>query len=133
MENLTRKFNIKNTLFIVFLLFETTTGYMLKNLTCGLYDAEFSVIFYNKRLALTVVKTLNSVDTRRCVTGCTTHATCRSVNYHRQDQVCEMLNATMHCGVNGTGASRSDLIKENGWNHLDTRMKAEVLKLYFCF
>ena len=131
MEKLVRKFKTKEALLMVFLLFETTAGYILKNLTCGLYDAEFSVILYNKRLTLTVVKTLNTVDTRRCVTGCTTHSTCRSVNYHRQNQVNEMLNATINCGVNNTGALRSDLIEENGWNHFDTRMKAEVFYLIF--
>ena len=104
-------------------LVDVTTGSMLKDLSCGLYDAEFSRITYGKKLALSVVELLTGVDTRRCVTNCSTHPACKSVNYNRREKSCELLNATLNFGG---GASRSDLAETKGWNHIDTRNKIAV-------
>ena len=106
-------------------LINFTVNLMLKNLTCSLYDAEFSRITYNKRLALDVVTSLTSVDPRRCVTRCTTHPTCKSVNYNRPQQICEMLAVSLNW-AGGEGAYRTNLTEAIGWNHVDTRNRKRV-------
>ena len=99
---------------------------MLKNLTCGLYDAEFSRITYHMRLDQDVLMSLTPLGMRQCVTRCTTHPVCRSVNYNRSQQICELLGVTLNW-VGGTGGGRrQNLIKASGWNHLDTGDKMTV-------
>ena len=117
---------LEKIIILILVLFEATViGLMLKTLSCSLYDAEFSKITYNKKLAVEVVTSLTSIDLRRCVTRCTTHPTCRSVNYNRQQQMCEFLAVSLNWRDGGS-AHRSNLTEASGWNHIDTRNRNTV-------
>ena len=107
------------------LLNDVTFCTMLKNLNCSLYDAEFSSITYNKRLALDVVTSRTNINLRSCLTGCTTHPTCKSVNYNRPQKICEMLGVSLNW-EEGIDVHRNNLTEAINWNHFDTRNRNTV-------
>ena len=126
---------MKRAVFLIHILslFNNISTLMLKNLTCGLYDAEFSKITYNKRLEQDIVTSLTPLGMRQCVTRCTTHPICRSVNYNRLQQICELLGVTLNW-LNGKGGGLTHNLKEAiGWNHLDTDHKVAVILIAFNF
>ena len=113
-------------IFIHLLLMNKVSTLMLKNLTCGLYDAEFSKITYSMRLEQDIVASLAPLGMRQCVTRCTTHPICRSVNYNRLQQICELLGVTLNWARGLGGGLRHNLVEAIGWNHLDTGHKIVV-------
>ena len=128
-----QKNHMKHAVILIFItsyIINNVSALMLKNLTCGLYDAEFSKFEYNKRLEQDIVTSLAPLGMRQCLTRCTTHPICRSVNYNRLQQICELLGVTLNW-VRGTGGGfKHNLIKASGWNHVDTRDKMTVKTIF---
>ena len=62
------------------------------------------------------------------------HPICRSVNYNRLQQICELLGVTLNWARGFGGGLRHNLVEAIGWNHLDTGHKIVVnIYLYFFF
>ena len=98
-------------------------NHMLKQPECGLYDAEFSLIKYGYRLTKNILSTLSSVTLRHCLTHCTLHPTCQSVNYMRDNSKCELIDSTIQsCDIDFTNL----FIQADGWNHVETKDKDAV-------
>ena len=86
---------------VIILFVSSVCGYMLKDLSCSLVDAEFGNIRYGSRLLQGVLSTLSLIGLRQCLTKCLTHPTCKSVNYNRKNQLCDLLGVNLHCGGGG--------------------------------
>ena len=120
-------------IFILSSIINKVSTLMLKNLTCGLYDAEFSKFKYNQRLEQDIVTSFSPLGMRQCLTRCTTHPICRSVNYYRLGQICELLGVTLNWARGTGGGFSHNLIRVRGWNHVDTGDKMTVNNKYFHF
>ena len=120
-------------IFILSSIINKVSTLMLKNLTCGLYDAEFSNFKYNQRLEQDIVTSLSPLGMRQCLIRCTTHPICRSVNYYRLGQICELLGVTLNWAGGTGGGFIHNLIRASGWNHVDTRDKMTVNDILYYF
>ena len=95
---------------------------MLKLKECNIYDAEFSRIKYGYRLTGNSLEFLYQISLRKCVSDCTHHIECRSVNYHRENSTCEFLGVAVNSFVQDV----DNLLKAPGWNHFETNDKNVV-------
>lgn len=79
---------------ILFLIlkFAIVKSTILRLPECGQYDAEFSVVSVDKKVETGLFLQIQNASTLDCVEKCTFHGTCYSVNYHRQQRLCELLN-----------------------------------------
>ena len=118
----------RHTVFLV--IMSSVVGFMLKDLSCSLFDAEFGKIRYGVRYAQNVIVSHSSILLRQCLTKCLMHPICLSVNYNRKAQLCELLDVNLHCGGGGW---QGHLETNSSWNHFDTKNKDAVKILYFYF
>ena len=102
--------------FIVFCV-SVTFSHVLQLKQCHNYDAEFSKITYGQRLLGEILSTLSSLSLRGCLTKCMYHMGCLSVNYMRDNSICEILGNTIHRNVPDHVSISSN---ESGWNHFET-------------
>ena len=101
---------------------------MLKNLECGLYDAEFSVIKKNHRFNSDIFKTNQNQEVQECLHGCTIHPNCYSANYKHDGKVCEFVSATT---ATFRKKNVENLLSAIGWTYFDTKDKNSVSAISF--
>ena len=99
---------------------------MLKNLECGLYDAEFSVNKKNHRFNNNIIKTNQNQDLQECLHGCTVYPNCYSANYKHDEKVCEFVSATT---ATFRKKNIENLLPAIGWTYFDTKDKNSVNNL----
>uniref|UniRef100_A0A7M5XLV4 Apple domain-containing protein n=1 Tax=Clytia hemisphaerica TaxID=252671 RepID=A0A7M5XLV4_9CNID len=107
---------MKLVAFFSFVILIFVKANILKLPECGKYDAEFSKITYHQRLLGDILKTLDFISLRKCLTKCMLHPTCQSVNFMRQNETCELLGNSAR--RNSSGNSLFSPAK--GWNHFET-------------
>ncbi|XP_066934385.1 uncharacterized protein [Clytia hemisphaerica] len=107
-----------------FTLVKFAISTMLKVNQCGIYDAEFSQIKYDHRLTGDLTDTLFLVSLRQCLTKCMLHTTCKSVNYIRQNETCELSSSLSYktCDLPGVVYQPA-----KGWNHFQTDIKKRAV------
>ena len=117
---------------LLIILISLVVGFMLKDSSCSLFDAEFGKIRYGVRYTQNTIVSLSSILLRQCLTKCLMHPICLSVNYNRKDQLCELLDVNLHCGGGGW---QGYLETNSSWNHFDTTNKdtVKILYLYLLF
>ena len=108
---------------------------MLKINECGIYDAEFSIRKKNHRFDNNITKITNNVNLQECMTGCTIHPHCFSINFNQERKICEFVNNTTIELTTNVGS----LVEAKNWTFFDTKKKKAVsfelfpfLFIYYC-
>ena len=114
-------------LYYYFTLVKFTLSTMLKVNQCGIYDAEFSKIKYDHRLVGSLIDTLYLISLRQCLTKCMLNTSCKSVNYMRHNQTCDLsssLSQEHECNpLAGIVYEQAE-----GWNHFQTDFKKRAVR-----
>ena len=85
-------------------------------------DAEFSIRKKNHRFNNNITKITYNIHLQECVTGCTIHPHCFSINYNDNEKICEFVNTT----TSDLTTNMANLVKTDSWVYLDTKIKRSV-------
>uniref|UniRef100_A0A7M5WQY1 Apple domain-containing protein n=1 Tax=Clytia hemisphaerica TaxID=252671 RepID=A0A7M5WQY1_9CNID len=114
---------MKGGTLILLLWTNISLSHILRLPECNNYDAKFSKISYHQRLIGNILKTLDFISLRKCLTKCMWHLRCQSVNFKRQNETCELLGNSLQSNLTGNVLS----VPQTGWIHFETDYDEKTL------